>query len=72
MGTGGDFAYRCAAGVPCNHVTTVGDINSSLVVTAFDFPCLVNRVQLGMERPAEGMKRKFRNFGANRKHKAIP
>jgi hypothetical protein len=53
-------------------MTTVGDIDSRFVVRPLDLARLVNRVQLGMERSAECVKREFRDFGSDRKHEAIP
>ena len=72
MCTGGYFANGRPASVPSDDVTAICDINAGFVKRSLDFPGLVNRVQLRMKLPTECVKRKFGDFGANRKHKAIP
>jgi len=72
MGARCHFAYRDPTRFPGDDVTTVGDIHLGLVIGSFDAPTLVNRIQLGMQRPAEHMKRQFSDFGTNRKHSRVP
>lgn len=37
-------------------MAAVGDVNTGLVLTPLNAPCLVDRVELGMERTAEDVK----------------
>ena len=72
MGAGGNFTDDHAAGGPGDHVTAVGDIDLCFVVASFNPPTLVDRIELGMQRTAEHVKRQFGNFGTDRKHNRIP
>ena len=60
--TCGDFANRDATRVvgtacPGNHMTAVGDVDGSLVVTTLDSSCSMDRVQFGVQRPTEHVER---------------
>jgi hypothetical protein len=57
MSTGGHLAKDNTASVPGDHVTTVGDVNLCMVITSFDSSALVERVEFGMERSTEDVKR---------------
>ena len=72
MGTGGHFAKSYTAAVPGDDVTTIGDVNLSFIVTAFNTPRLVDRIKFWMQRPAKYLKRQFGNFGSDRKHNGVP
>ena len=57
MGTRCDFADDHASAQPCDHVTAVGDVNLRFVITALNLSAFVDRIQLGMKRPAEDVER---------------
>ena len=71
MGAGRDFTdghRRFAGRVPGDHVPAIGNIDLRVIRTSLNAAGAMNPVQLGVERPAENVKRKFGDFGANREH----
>ncbi len=63
MGTGGNFADRQTTARivlvrhPCDHVPTISDVNSCLIMAAIDSTSVVDGIQFGMQRPTENVKR---------------
>ncbi len=57
LGTGRDFAQSHSVRVPSDDMSTVGDVDPSLVLRPINHSRLMDGVKLGVERSAENVKR---------------